>query len=196
MAPPTSPRLSEIRINVTLVIASAALWAAFWFLNSWLFAALEYTAGIAFIYFPAGVRLVLVLVFGVWGAIGIALSTPLLFMQAFGQQSVEEVVVNSLISGFVPLLAARACQWALGIGWSLEKLRPAHLPLLSLAVSIATPLALNLMFVAYGLKPIADLPQNTAAMVLGDFLGCMIGLVVAKLGLLAYRRLRAPATGG
>ena len=58
--------------------------------------------GIDLIYLPAGVRLLIVLAFGVWGAIGIALSNPLLFITAFGQQSMSELVVNSLIAGFVP----------------------------------------------------------------------------------------------
>lgn len=187
----SSQRLARLSINAALVVASAALWIGLWFLNAWMFAGLNYAPGIDLVYFPAGVRLVIVLVFGVWGAIGIALSNPLLFIFEFGRQPVGEMIVNSLIAGFVPLLTARACQWALGIGWSLEKLKPAHLPMLALAVSIATPLAFNLMFVISGLKPLAELPQNTAAMVLGDFLGCLIGLVVAKLGLLALRRLRA-----
>lgn len=190
-----SDPLTSAWINLLLVIVSATLWAGFWFLSSWVFATFNYAAGISLIYFPAGVRLLIVLVFGVWGAIGIALSNPLLFLHEFGQQSLVELVVNSLIAGFVPLLAARACQKALGIGVSLENLRPAHLPVLALAVSVATPLALNLMFLAYGLKQWADLPRNLSAMVLGDFLGCMIALIIAKIALLLFRR-RSPQPDG
>lgn len=172
------------------MIVSAALWAGFWFLNAWVFSALSYAPGISLVYFPAGLRLLLVLAFGVWGALGIALINPLLFLDAFGDQSTTELIVNSLIAGFVPLLVTRGCQRLLGIGESLENLQPAHLPLLALAVSIATPLALNLMFVAYGLKPLADLAQNVSAMVLGDFLGCMIALILARLVLMALRYAR------
>lgn len=191
----TSERQAGIWINLALVIVSAALWAVFWFANSWAFATLHYTTGISLVYFPAGVRLLIVLVFGVWGAIGIALSNPLLFLFEFGSQSVPELLVDSLIAGFVPLLAARACQKLLGIGSSLENLRPVHLPILALAVSIATPLAFNLMFLAYGLKPLAELPRNVSAMALGDFLGCMIALMAAMLVLMLLRRLREMPEG-
>ena len=139
----------------------------------------------------AGVRLVIVLLFGVWGAIGIALGNPLLFLSEFGHRSLPELLIDSAIAGFVPLLAARACQRLLGIGASLENLRPVHLPVLALAVSVATPLAFNLMFLAYGLEPFVALPRNLSAMVLGDFLGCMLALIFAKCGLLLYRRAKA-----
>lgn len=186
-------QLTGVRLNLLLVAVSALLWVAFWFLNAWIFSWLQYGPGITLVYLPAGVRLIIVLAFGVWGAIGIALSNPLLFLSAFGQQSFSVILVNSLISGFVPLLAARACQGLLGIGASLEKLRPIHLPILALAVSIATPLALNVMFVAYGLKPLGEVARNVSAMALGDFLGCLIALVAAKLALVAFRKLRSQA---
>lgn len=184
-----------MRINLALVLLSAVLWVAFWFLNSWLFSSLDYAAGISLVYFPAGVRLVIVLVFGVWGAIGIALSNPLLFIDVFGQQPVGELLLNAVIAGFVPLLVARSCQWLLGIGTSLENLRPAHLPLLALAVSIVTPLAFNIMFIAYGLKPASELLANVSAMAFGDFLGCLIALMAARAALWLMRRHQSrPAT--
>ena len=58
-------RPGEFKINALLVVISAGLWAFFWFLNTWLFARLHYTDGISLIYLPAGIRLGIVLVFGV-----------------------------------------------------------------------------------------------------------------------------------
>lgn len=188
MDPAPPQRRAAIRIDLTLVVLSAAMWAVFWFINSWIFSALHFAPGISLVYFPAGVRLLIVLAFGVWGAIGIALSNPLLFLDEFGRQSITELVVNSLIAGFVPLVVTRACQKLLGIGEALENLRPAHLPLLALAVSVATPLAFNLMFIVYGLMPLHDLARNMSAMALGDFLGCMIALIFARVAIMVMRR--------
>ena len=185
----TLGKLAGLRINAALTVFSAVLWALFWFLNSWVFSELNYAAGISLIYFPAGVRLLIVLVFGVWGALGIALSNPFLFIHEFGQQTIAEIMLNSVIAGFVPLLVTRACQRLLGLGPSLENLRPMHLPLLALAVSIVTPLAFNLMFFVYGLKPLDELGENISAMVLGAFLGCMITLVLAKVGISLMRQM-------
>ena len=76
------------------------------------------------------------------------------------------------------------------IGTTLSNLRALHLPVLALAVSIVTPLAFNLMFIVYGLQPVQDLWRNLSAMALGDFLGCMIVLVVIKVVLLLRNEIR------
>lgn len=176
--------------NVLLVIASAVLWAGFWYFSQWFFASASYAKGISLIYFPAGIRLAIVLLFGVWGAIGIALSNPLLFLTEFGQQSAWAIILNSLISGFVPLLVARVVQRLLGIDGELVHLRPAHLPLLALAVSVVTPLAFNLQFLFLGEEHIAALWKNMTAMMLGDFLGCLVVLVLVRVAIAALRMLR------
>lgn len=186
----TPARTSEYKLNASLVAASGALWAAFWYANDLLFSWLDYGAGISLVYVPAGVRLGIVLIFGVWGAIGIALSNPILFMSAFGARPYSELLIDSLIAGFVPFFVARGCQWALGIGRNLGHLKPLHLPVLALAVSICTPLAFNLMFIAYGLKPPEALWQNLSAMALGDFLGCLLVLVLIRALLPVFTRIR------
>ena len=65
--------------------------------------------------------LAIVLLFGVWGAIGIALGNPFLFLSEFGQQPAGEIILNSLIAGFVPLVAARGAQRLLGIDRNITK---------------------------------------------------------------------------
>lgn len=180
------------RTKVLMLAASAVLWPVSWHLNAMFFASAAYTTGISLVYFPAGVRLAIVLLFGIWGAIGIAVSNPFLFLSTFGEQGPGEIVVNSLIAGFVPLLVARGVQRALGVDHSLSNLRPLHLPLLALAVSIATPLALNLQFAAQGLKPVGEMWSNMSAMMLGDFLGCMVALVAVRLLIPVWRRIAPP----
>ena len=76
----------------------------------------------------------------------------------------------------------------LGIGTDLAQLRPVHLPLLALAVSLTTPLAFNLQFLLLGLEPRHAFLANTFAMSFGDFLGCLIALATARLVIAVARR--------
>ena len=99
------------------------------------------------------------------------------------------IILNSLIAGFVPLIAARGAQRLLGIDSNLASLRPVHLPLLALAVSVATPLAFNAQFLILGAASVEQLWRNVPAMMLGDFLGCMVALVIVRFTIWAYRLL-------
>lgn len=177
------------RLSVVLVLASAALWAASNAANAYLMSYTGFSEGIDLIYLPAGFRLVIVLLFGVWGALGILLSNPLFFLAEFGSGSATQVIINSLICGFAPYLTVKVFCRAAGIQESLMQLKPIHLPLLALAVSIVTPLLLNLFFIGTGLKEPDDFFVNMMAMVTGDFLGCLFLIVLVRLGIAAVRAL-------
>jgi hypothetical protein len=54
------------------VLISALLYSALFFFNDWLTETVKYDLGVSWIYLPAGLRLFLILIFGLAGAIGIA----------------------------------------------------------------------------------------------------------------------------
>ena len=54
---------------------SALLYSALFFFNDWLTETLKYDLGVSWIYLPAGLRLFLILIFGLAGAIGIAVAS-------------------------------------------------------------------------------------------------------------------------
>ena len=182
-------RRAEWLMNLALTAGGAALWVSFGFLNDSLTFA-HYAPGVDLIYLPAGVRLAIILMFGVWGALGIVLSNPVLFLKEFNAGAAEDILINSVIAGFVPLLAVMGCRWLLGIDRSLMKLKAQDLPALALAVSVATPIAFNLHFLVHGLKPFKELWPSLTGMMLGDFLGCLIVLGTVKAVLWATRRLK------
>jgi hypothetical protein len=57
---------------------SAVLYSALFFFNDWITEALKYDLGVSWIYLPAGLRLLLILIFGLAGAIGIAAASAAL----------------------------------------------------------------------------------------------------------------------
>ena len=145
------------------------------------------TTGIELVYLPAGFRLLIILLFGFWGALGIFLTNPILFLSIFVSASVTEVIINASVAAFVPYLLVRACSRYFGISSSLMELKPIHLPILALAASIATPLAFNFQFLLAGREPSGLFLTNFTAMAFGDFAGCFLVIGSARLLIAAYR---------
>ena len=87
------------------VLISALLYSALFFFNDWLTETIKYDLGVNWIYLPAGLRLFLILIFGLSGAIGIAAASfAILYFWAFPVDLVTCIGIG-LISGFAPLLA-------------------------------------------------------------------------------------------
>lgn len=176
-------------LNVALVVTSALIWCAVWLANRYLMAGTNVAPGIDLVFLPAGFRLLLVIVFGVWGALGVFLADPLMFLLEFQQGSFGELLINAAISGFAPYFTVRAFFRFAGIERSLVQLKPIHLPLLALAVSVVTPLLLNLHFLLEGREQPAEFLHNFTAMMTGDFLGCLLVSVLARVALAVGRAL-------
>lgn len=180
-------KVEETLVAVILVAVSALLWLALGRLNGLLSPLTEFSPGIDLVYLPAGFRLGIVVAFRLWGAIGIALANPLVFTAEFGEHALPEIVINSLICGFVPLMSVIGASRLLGIDSHLGNLLPIHLPSLAFAVSVATPLALNVSFAFFNYKSGQDIWANLSAMIMGDFLGCLVVLVVMRTAIYAWR---------
>jgi hypothetical protein len=86
-------------------LISALLYIALFFLNDWLTEAVKYDLGVSWLYLPAGLRLFLILIFGLAGAIGIATASfAISYFGVFPPDLVTCIGIG-LISGFAPLLA-------------------------------------------------------------------------------------------
>jgi hypothetical protein len=98
----TSDRL---RLFLLSVLISSLLYSVLFFFNDWITETLKYDLGVSWIYLPAGLRLFLILIFGLAGAIGIAAASfAISYFGAFPADLVTCIGVG-LISGFAPLFA-------------------------------------------------------------------------------------------
>lgn len=179
-------KISRLRSELTafhgvLTIASGLLWVALWLFNKEITSFSHVTGGINLIYLPAGFRLLIVLTFGFWGALGIFIADPILFLLEFGSGNPLEVLAAAAISGFVPWLAVLLFVRVARIQYSLVELKPLHLPLLALAVSAVTPLFFNIEFAIAGMHGAGEFLRNYSAMATGDFLGCLIVIAFVRL---------------
>lgn len=173
--------------GLVLTMASSALWMGFWFFNKYALSDTLVTTGINLLFVPAGIRLLLVLLFGIWGALGVFIADPILFLNEFGRGAPLEIIVNSAIAGFGPYVVVRAVGRLIGINPDLKGLGPWHLPVLALAVSLFVPLLFNLQYLLHGRYPAAEFLRNYTAMAAGDFLGCFLVLALARAAIWAYR---------
>jgi hypothetical protein len=95
----------RLRIFLLGVLISALLYSSLFFFNDWLTDTLKYDLGVSWIYLPAGLRLFLILIFGLAGAIGIAAASFVIsYFGAFPPDLLTCIGVG-LISGFAPLFA-------------------------------------------------------------------------------------------
>jgi hypothetical protein len=93
------------RVFLVGVLISTLLYSALFFFNDWLTETVKYDLGVSWIYLPAGLRLFLILIFGLSGAIGIAAASfAISYFGVFPPDLVTCIGIG-LISGFAPLLA-------------------------------------------------------------------------------------------
>jgi hypothetical protein len=93
------------RVFLVGVLISTLLYSALFFFNDWLTETVKYDLGVSWIYLPAGLRLFLILIFGLSGAIGIATASfAISYFGVFPPDLVTCIGIG-LISGFAPLLA-------------------------------------------------------------------------------------------
>lgn len=84
---------------------SALLYSALFFFNDWITEAAKYDLGVSWIYLPAGLRLFLILIFGLAGAIGIAIASFTISYFGVFLPDLVTCIGIGLISGFAPLMA-------------------------------------------------------------------------------------------
>ena len=177
VSPFTAPR--RLVFKAAVILISAVVWLACWQVAQ---SVLHFTVmrnDITLIYVPAGVRLVILLVSGIWGAIGIALAFPFALLQEFPGISWQETLTYSAIAGFIPYATILGVCRVARISHDLSTLRSIHLPLLAGAVSVTGGLAYTAALAGFGRFDAARFLPDATAMAAGDFLGCfaVIGLV-------------------
>jgi len=178
---------SRFRFRLLFALSAALIWYASGVVFQSFSAAVKYAPGADLVYIPAGVRLLLVLVLRLWGAIGITIANPPLFVSELGRDDVYEIVLNSLISGFVPLFTLYFAEMTMKVGPNLSKLRHFQLSYISLLFAVTTPSAILLNTFAFGHLDTQFFLPTLTAMILGDFVGCLVVIVVAFGSIKLYR---------
>ena len=179
-----SSRESVISVKTTIVCA--LVYALLFYVNDWLTAFLEVAPGVNWIYLPAGLRLFLVLIFGLSGAIGIAIASTLITLGRDLSDDIIGIVGIGLISGFGPYLARLMVIRNLKINADLSNLNIQMIAISVLVFALLSAGLHQLWFVLIGIP--SGSFSNAVAMLIGDILGALLFISICKFGIDLYKK--------
>lgn len=168
--------------DLAVIAGIAALWVGLYWLNDWVFHFLEKTQAANWIFLPAALRLIAVLVWGVPGALGLWLGTTVTSSQVFGAWT-PAVLIAAPMSALAPLLAVAVMRGPLRLRPDLGGLSIGDLTQLALANATCSAMLHSLAFLVLN-DPIAN-PADIFVMLVGDLIGTLVVLYVVKLALAA-----------
>ena len=173
-------------MKIILIGSFSVLYLAVHLLNSWVFQSIEITSHVSMVYLPAFLRLFNVLVLGaVKGSVATLLG-GVLVMKYLNEPTVIGLL-NTVCSMCGPLLALLLFRVRFQRPVDLSSLR--HMVLLAIACSVINPLLHHATWSVFDPAH----PVSTAQifqMVVGDFMGCLIGVGLVKF---SVDRLNLPA---
>jgi hypothetical protein len=188
-------QMPEVRwSHVAIAVASGLLFSLSFRLNQYFDAQFVYSAGISLLFLPAGVKLLAVLVGRLPAIVGLLVVSIYLGAGIWPDKSMAAVVYFAIVSLMTYPIAAFGLMRLLRIRHDLSNLRYHHIVLLSLAASVLNGIVHNLLYISQGVTTSEELWQKSAAMALGDFMGCfvVVSLFHAATGVLRGVRSSTP----
>jgi hypothetical protein len=160
------------------VPAVALLWVGLYHLNGWLFAGLEDGAVANWIFLPAALRLIAVLVLGWRGMLGLYLGAMATNATFFASAWSDESLGAAAVSALAPGAAVALTRGRLDLRPDLSGLSPYDLILLANVSAICSALlhSAYLQWLGYGL----DATGSPVAMYVGNVVGTVLALYLAR----------------
>jgi hypothetical protein len=173
-------------IALAQVGATTVVYMAAFQLNAWLFNFLNWSAAIAWIFLPAGIRLLGVLLFGGRGALGLWLGAIITNAVVFGDDHPLQMLIGATLSAVNPLVAAYITMRWLKIPLNLHGLTASRLVIFALVGALCNAVLSNLYFWLAGLNP--NLFVGIPPMFIGDLTGTVIVLYTLRAALVMAER--------
>lgn len=184
-------RIPEVRwSHVATAIVSGVLFSLSFRLNPFFDEQFVYAAGISLLFLPAGVKLLAVLVGRLPAIIGLLIVSVYLGAGIWPNQPMTTVVYFAFVSLMTYPIAAFSMMRLLHIHQNLSNLRYHHIVTLSLVASALNGVVHNWLYWTQGVTASEELWQKSAAMALGDFMGCFVVVALFHAGMSALRRSR------
>lgn len=175
-------------VRALIVALSAMAWVGSFMLHERFLPFLAQAPGIDLVFIPSGVRLLAILIGGIWAVIGVCIGGLFLTGAEFQTMQFAVILAIALCSGLCPYVALRASLRATGVEAGLGNLTAARLPLICLGVALGSALLHNLLFSGLGMESWSSFTVHVLAMAAGDFLGILLAVVIAFMILQIYRR--------
>ena len=171
---------------------SSVLYLILFYLNDWLTTELMYVLGVHWIYLPAGLRLFLILVFALPGALGISFSSFLLSYYGVFPQDLVACIGIALISGFAPYLARIFVLNNIQLEPDLSNLSLQKLMMCILLFALLSAGLHQWWFSIMGLENTGAM-NHFLVMLVGDILGSLLLIALFKYGIELLRNTKKTA---
>ncbi len=173
----------------TLMLVPALAWISLYVCNEWMFSTTSWSDGINWVFLPAAVRLLSVLVCGPLGALGLFLGGLFTMMIVEGAP-IEKALPVAAASAIAPLLAVSILLPRLHMQPTLMGMSSTQLAALA-AGSAAASVALHNLY--YWISDHRDDPvSGLLPMFIGDLIGTVLVLYLLRCLLRMHVRLRSP----
>lgn len=169
--------------RLAICCASFLLFSLSFQLNGLLDSFALYAPGVNLVFVPAGIKLVCLLVGGEAAALGLVLSSVHASLGVWQDTSLAEMISFAIASIGSYYLTLKLASRLMGIDHTLSNLRYWHIMILCVLVSLANGTIQNIVYLVQQKVLPQDLLASTAAMVLGDFLGCFIVISLFNVGI-------------
>ena len=176
------------KIPAIIVVCSALAWIGAYMIHNRFLPFFSHSPGIDLVFIPSGVRLIAIMIGGIWAAVGVSLGSLFLTGSEFQTMQAGTILAIAACSGFYPYLALRVSLRATGVDAGLTQLSAGLLPVISLGVALGSSLQHNLLFSLLGLEQWSGFTDHVLAMATGDFLGILLAVVVVFLILRISRK--------
>ena len=187
--------LPEIRwSHMATAVTSGILFSLSFRLNQYFDEQFVYSAGISLLFLPAGVKLLAVLVGRLSAIAGLLVVSIYLGAGIWPDKPMAAIVYFAVVGLMTYPIAAFGLMRLLHIQPDLSNLRYHHIVLISLAASVLNGVVHNWLYLTQGITASEELWQKSAAMALGDFMGCfvVVALFHTATGVLRRERRRTP----
>ena len=187
--------LPEVRwSHIAIAVISGILFSLSFRLNQFFDAQFVYSAGISLLFLPAGVKLLAVLVGRLPAIVGIMVVSVYLGAGIWPDKAMTAVVYFAFVSLMTYPIAVFGVMHVFRIHKDLTNLRYHHIVWLSLAASVLNGVVHNLLYLTQDVTASEELWRKSAAMALGDFMGCfvMVALFHTTMGVLRSARSHTP----
>ena len=180
-------QISKALQNFSIVLSIALAWLCVFNINLWLFTSSHYSERADWIFMPAALRILAVLIFGEIGAVGLAVGAYLTLSHAPTSPPAYEIGM-AVTSGLAPLLGLQVCRWITPLNKDLAGLKPKDIIILSIVIAVANSLLVNTCLALAG-KFDGDIIQLITIFV-GDVVGAAIVLVVISSAIDIFHKCR------
>ena len=170
--------MSILKKLVVISVSSVLYYASLW-LNDLIWGETEFSFDVHWVFFPSGIRFILVLLALESGAVGIALGGMLWNFQDHPDLGLQFALITGFIAGLSPIIARRLSVQFLDLDPEFKVVTPLTLLKISMLFATLSALLHQIWFFSQGLTE--HFPLSFGVMAMSNLAGTWLVLMIFKL---------------